>query len=176
MLFMWFSRHERWRGLPLPSPMDHVLLRLEAPLLLINHNFPQFSTKTLGYPSSGGHGADRDSVASAAGCSWPGRQQGRPGGLGKQRTRRAGALSSSFLAIIWPSGTVQLATWGCTREWFSWRRPRGLASKGVKKTGTEGEGARTLTLLVPKVTKDLAQEPVPQPPQSSLWSKLWFFQ
>ena len=92
------------------------------------------------------------------GCSWAGRQQGRLGGLGKQRTRRAGALSSSFLAIVWPSSTVQPATWGCTQEWFSRRRPQGLASKSFEKTCTEGKGARTLTLLVPKVTKGLAQE------------------
>ena len=62
------------------------------------------------------------------------------------------------MAIVWPSSTVQPATWGSTRQWFSWRRPRGLASKGFEKTGTKGKGARTLTLLVPKVTKRLAQE------------------
>ena len=76
-------------------------------------DFHQFSTETLGYLSSGSHGADgEDSVASAAGCSWPGRRQGRLGGLGKQRTRRVGALGSSFLAIVWPRGTEQPARMG----------------------------------------------------------------
>ena len=30
ILFMGFSRHEYWSGLPFPSPVDHVLLELST--------------------------------------------------------------------------------------------------------------------------------------------------